>query len=108
MDNLAMDWGLGTPPYSAQREVTNCSCSFCKPEGFFANIILYNDGFLALRENLETESDQKANRYFKIAKQLPIELQMILANRTGNNPKNIIRAKDLEPVLKEIVREYKK
>ena len=66
----------------------------------FAMTVLLCDDFLRLNETASS-----ASRFFNIAKQLPIELQMIVCHRAHGSGKDNIKSKVFEPAFKHIVKE---
>jgi len=58
----------------------------------FCQLVLKCDGYLRLRE----ETNQSTGRFFAIAEQLPIDLQMVLCNRLYNVSKDIVSFCDSE------------
>ena len=73
----------------------------------FVQTVLVSDKYLALTEAGESDEDREqadnARRFFEIAKQLPIELQMVLSNRAHSLAKELVLTKDSEPALKAIL-----
>ena len=67
----------------------------------FAQVVFVSDGLLQIRD---TASSPPAARFFSIAAQLPLELQMVLCYRLVNSPKEIIQGKDGEVAFKELAR----
>jgi len=70
----------------------------------FAIVVFLCDDFLRLASNVrEDNRQQKAQRFFAIALQLPMELQMTLCNRVHKSPKDIVLTKHSEPAFQELV-----
>ena len=67
----------------------------------FALVVFVSDGLLQIKD---TTTTTPAARYFKIARSLPLELQMVLCYRLVGSPKEIIQGKDSEEAFKELTR----
>jgi len=67
----------------------------------FALVVFYSDNFVAINERM-AHSDTK--RFFKIASQLPLDLQMVLCNRVFGSPRDIILSRDSEPGFRLLAR----
>ena len=66
----------------------------------FALVVFVSDGLLQVNDT--TPSPEA--RFFKIATQLPLELQMILCCRLVESAKEIIAGKDSEVAFKSLAR----
>lgn len=71
----------------------------------FATVIFHCDGFLDVRKNINNFDDEDHLKFFKIVRQLPIELQMIVCCRANNAEADLISRKDSEVAFKELTRE---
>jgi len=67
----------------------------------FAMVVFVSDGLLQVNE---TTSLSPAARYFKIARRLPLELQMMLCFCQVGSGKEIIAGKDSEVAFKELAK----
>jgi len=67
----------------------------------FALVVFVSDGLLQVKI---TKTATPAARYFTIASQLPLELQMVLCFRLAGLNKEIIPGKDSEVAFKEVAR----
>ena len=67
----------------------------------FALVVFVSDGLLQIRD---TASSPPAARFFKIARKLPLELQMMLCFRQVGSDKEIIPGKESEVAFKELVK----
>ena len=67
----------------------------------FALVVFVSDGILQIND---TTTPSPATRYFSIAAQLPLELQMVLCHRVVGSDKEIIPGKDSEVAFKELAR----
>jgi len=67
----------------------------------FALVVFVSDGLLQI---YNTTIPSSAARYFSIASQLPLELQMVLCYRVGGSSKEIIPGKESELAFKELAR----
>ena len=67
----------------------------------FALVVFVSDGLLQVKI---TKTATPAARYFTIASQLPLELQMVLCFRLVGLNKEIISGKDSEVAFKEVAR----
>jgi len=65
----------------------------------FALLVFFCDDFLRLRSTMT-----RGDRFFRIARQLPMELQMTLCNRVMGSMKNNIARKETEMAFKELAR----
>jgi len=65
----------------------------------FALAVFVSDGLLQIKDTTTTTS---AARFFSIATQLPLELQMVLCYRVVGSPKEIIQGKDSEAAFKSL------
>ena len=82
--------------------------------GLFAVIVFLCDGLLELMacegEAEEEEEEELGGgledyrRLFRIARQLPLELQMILCRRMVGSMRNTIAGRDIEPALRDLVK----
>ena len=66
----------------------------------FALVVFVSDGLLQVKETTASP----AARYFSIARQLPLELQMALCYRLAGSDKEIIAGKESEVAFKELAR----
>ena len=66
----------------------------------FALAVFVSDGLLQINDT----TPSPAARFFKIAKRLPLELQMILCHRQVGSGKEIIPGKDSEVAFKELAK----
>jgi len=66
----------------------------------FAMVVFVSDGLLQVNDTITTP----AARYFAIARQLPLELQMVLCYRVVGSPREIIRDNDSEVAFKSLAR----
>ena len=67
----------------------------------FALVVFVSDGFLQIKD---TTTPSPAARYFSIAAQLPLELQMVLCFRQVGSGREIISGRESEVAFKELVR----
>jgi len=67
----------------------------------FALVVFISDGLLQIND---TTSPSPAARFFTIARQLPLELQMVLCYRLVGTAKEIIPGKDSEEAFKWLAR----
>jgi len=67
----------------------------------FALVVFVSDGLLQIKD---TATPSPAARFFKIASQLPLELQMVLCYCGARSPKEIISGKDSEVAFKGLAR----
>jgi len=67
----------------------------------FALVVFVSDGLLQIND---TTTSTPAARFFNIAAQLPLELQMVLCFRQVGSTKEIIPGKDSEVAFKELAR----
>ena len=66
----------------------------------FALVVFVSDGLLKIKDT----TPSPAARFFKIATQLPLELQMVLCFRQVGSGKEIIAGKESEVAFKEVAR----
>jgi len=66
----------------------------------FALVVFVSDGLLQIKDT----PPLPAARYFKIARRLPLELQMMLCFRQVGSNKEIIQGKETEMAFKELAR----
>jgi len=66
----------------------------------FALVVFVSDGLLQTKET--TTSLSPAARFFSIARQLPLELQMVLCYRVVGSPREIVRDKKSEAAFKSL------
>ena len=66
----------------------------------FALVVFVSDGLLQVKDT----TPSPAARFFTVAAQLPLELQMVLCFRQVGSPKEIIGVKDSEVAFKELAR----
>ena len=64
----------------------------------FALVVFVSDGLLQINGSTTTP----AAKFFRIASQLPLELQMVLCHRVVGTPKEIIQGKDSEVAFKSL------
>jgi len=69
----------------------------------FALVVFVSDGLLQVKNPVETTPPSA--RFFRIASQLPLELQMVMCYRFVDSCKEIISGKDSEAAFKELTRE---
>jgi hypothetical protein len=76
----------------------------------FALVVFHCDEYLMIKKSdADDNVDEKARkRFFLIAKQLPIELQMVLCNRSCGVAKDIILRRHSEPAFKKITWKFMK
>jgi len=67
----------------------------------FALVVFVSDGLLQIKE---TTTPSPAARFIKIARRLPLELQMVLCFLQVGSPKEIIPGTDSEVAFKELAR----
>jgi len=67
----------------------------------FALVVFVSDGLLEVRQGQAPPS-----RFFKIARQLPLELQMVLCYRVAGSAKEIIHRGNSEPAFQELAKRY--
>ena len=67
----------------------------------FAMVVFVSDGILQIND---TKTTTPAARFFKIARRLPLELQMMLCFRLLGSAKEIIPGKDSEAAFKELAK----
>ena len=67
----------------------------------FAVVVFVSDGLLQIND---TTTPSPAARYFKIARRLPLELQMMLCYRVVESDKEIIPGTESEAAFKELAR----
>jgi hypothetical protein len=65
-------------------------------EGVFGMIVLVCDEYLGVTQN----TPRNIKRFFNIASQLPLDVQMVLANRLVGLTKNIINGQYMDPVYR--------
>ena len=68
--------------------------------GVFALVVFVSDGLLQVKDT----TPSPAARFLNIARQLPLELQMVLCFRQVGSAKEIIPGKDSEVAFKELAR----
>jgi len=66
----------------------------------FALVVFVSDGLL----QINSTTSSPAARFFKIARRLPLELQMVLCFRQVGSPKEIIPGKESEVAFKSLAR----
>jgi len=67
----------------------------------FAIVVFVSDGLMQIRD---TTTTTPAARFFSIASQLPLELQMVLCFRQVGSDKEIVPGKESEVAFKELAR----
>jgi len=67
----------------------------------FALVVFVSDGLLQINS---TTTPSPAARFFSIAAQLPLELQMVLCYRIVRSGKEIIPGKESEAAFKELAK----
>jgi len=67
----------------------------------FALVVFVSDGLLQIKD---TTTPSPAARFFSIASQLPLDLQMVLCRRLVESAKEIIPGKDSEVAFKSLAR----
>ena len=70
----------------------------------FATVVFLCDGYLDVKKG---DHRTRAARFFAISVQLPLELQMFLANVKSGLNRNNIHTKDSEPKFRELASEWK-
>ena len=68
----------------------------------FAVIVFVSDGLLQIKDTTPSSTA----RFFTIASQLPLELQMVLCFRQVRSAKEIIQGKESEVAFKELAMKY--
>jgi len=68
----------------------------------FALVVFLCDGLLVLCPEYHTFKERRAVRFFAIAAQLPLELQMILCRRVHQSAKNRIASKTTEYAFRDL------
>jgi len=72
----------------------------------FALVVFYSDGLLKLHA-FETEKvKKKTKRFFAIAKQLPMELQMLLCHRVAGSNGFLVTIRDSEVAFRNLAKGY--
>ena len=66
----------------------------------FALVVFFSDGLLQINDT----TPSPAARFFNIASQLPLELQMVVSYRVLGSAKEIVHGKDSEVAFKELAR----
>jgi len=78
----------------------------------FSLVVFLSEGLLTMKTqpNVMTRNQKRqwnqgrnTRRFFGIASQLPMELQMLLCNRAGGSMKQLILTRDSEPMFKYLV-----
>jgi len=65
---------------------------------------LVSDGYLSLKKSsFETEEEVRAQRFFMIAKRVPLEIQMIMCRRIFLSSKTFILANETEAALRKVL-----
>jgi hypothetical protein len=67
----------------------------------FVSVVMFCDGYFVIRQC--EKNDVKTIRFFKMLEKLPMELQMILCGMVYDYNKDIVRIKDIESSLKNII-----
>jgi len=67
----------------------------------FSLVVFVSDGLLQTKD---TTTTTPAAKFFNIARQLPLELQMLLCHRLVRSAKEIISGKDSEMAFKELAK----
>jgi len=67
----------------------------------FALVVFVSDGLLQIKD---TTTPSPAARFFKIARSLPLELQMLLCYRLVRSDKEIIPGKESEVAFKSLAK----
>jgi len=88
-------------PIRVREELQHNLVDLTRAEEAFAVVVLLSDGYLRARQAVFSQS--KARRFFRIAKTLPMELQMVLCHRAFGSMKDIITAKHAEEAFKEVL-----
>ena len=68
--------------------------------GLFALVVFVSDGLLDVRR--DSSADPLITRFFIIAAQLPLELQMVLCHRVIGSPKDTIRGDQTEQAFQDL------
>ena len=76
----------------------------------FSLVVFFCDGFVKTTKivNETTFREMKIMRFFTIASRLPIELQMLLCNRTHDSVKDTVLTEVSEGALQSLAHEFKK
>ena len=72
---------------------------------FFALVVLVSDEYLVVRHDC---ARSREDRFLQMARQLPIELQMVLCNRLARVPRELIPLKYSESAFKDLMCSLKK
>jgi len=85
--------------------LSSCLCLnlFLGIEDIFALLLLLSDGYLRLSQDVQTEREKRAKRFFQITKNLPQELQMILVRRVYLSHEYFFLSSQTESALKRIL-----
>ena len=67
----------------------------------FALVVFVSDGLLQIKD---TTTPSPAARFFRIATQVPLELQMVLCRRLVESAKEIIHGNESEAAFKELAK----
>jgi len=79
------------------------SLSLSQTDDIFALVVLLTDGHLKLKGRPETEQEKKAERFFRMTRELPLELIMILVNRVYLSSGTFILSNQTEVALKRVL-----
>lgn len=88
-------------PEAVRRELIRKHNVFRHPAALFARLVYFTDGYLTLHYTTGA-----AARFFALAARLPMELQMLLANRVYGCPETVIRLSESEAAFKALGRFY--
>jgi len=66
-------------------------------------MLLYCDGYLKLCEESQDERKMKAIRFFKLSKELPLELNMILARKICLGTECFFLSHQVEDAIKRVL-----
>jgi len=70
----------------------------------FAIVVFFTDGFLLPKNTVPATTPSPIERFLRISSRLPLELQMVLCNRTFCSPRNVVRSREAEPGFKWLAR----
>jgi len=72
------------------------------PHLFALTVFLSDDYLTLIHEVVEASRQGGQRRFFVILKRLPMELQMVVANRLYGSAKSFVLTKDSEPAFRKI------
>ena len=70
----------------------------------FSVIIFLCDGLLQVSKHQEDHSLKNGSRFLKVASQLPMELQMVLVNRTWRVSRDFVQLTDSEAGFRDLAK----